>query len=158
MTTEDLLFEIGTEELPPASMQQLRDALQQEFLSGLERAGLVHGECSAFATPRRLALLVKSLATLQPDKVTDRRGPALRAAFDAAGNPTRAAEGFARSCGTSVDRLERLETDKGAWLHYQVQVPGKPATAVLPQIAQEALSRLPISRRMRCIHMMKNNR
>jgi glycyl-tRNA synthetase beta chain len=149
MTREDLLFEIGTEELPPASMQLLRDALQQEFLSGLNRAGLIHGDCTAFATPRRLALLVKSLATLQPDRTTDRRGPALQAAFDAAGKPTKAAEGFARSCGTSIDQLERLENDKGSWLHYQVKIPGKPAAEVLPQIAQEALSRLPVSKRMR---------
>ena len=118
MTTQDLLFEIGTEELPPASLQQLRDALEQEFLSGLEKAGLTHGDCTAFATPRRLALFIEAMAVVQPDKEVERRGPALKAAFDADGDPTKAATGFARSCGTTVEQLERMQTDKGEWLFF----------------------------------------
>ena len=142
MTTQDLLFEIGTEELPPASLPQLRDALEQEFLSGLEKAGLTHGDCTAFATPRRLALFIEAVSIVQPDKEVERRGPALKAAFDADGDPTKAATGFARSCGTTVEQLERMQTDKGEWLFFKMQVKGKSATELLPQIALDALNRL----------------
>ena len=122
MTTQDLLFEIGTEELPPASLQQLRDALQQEFLSGLAKAGLIHGDCTAFATPRRLALFIEALSIVQPDKEIERRGPALKAAFDTDGNPTKAATGFAHSCGATVEQLDRIQTEKGEWLFFKMQV------------------------------------
>ena len=149
MTTQDLLFEIGTEELPPTSLQQLRDALEQEFLSGLKKAGLTHGDCTAFATPRRLALFVEAVSVVQPDKEVQRRGPALKAAYDADGNPTKAATGFARSCGATLDQLDRLQTDKGEWLFYKMQVKGKSAAELLPQIALDALNRLPVSKRMR---------
>ncbi len=149
MTTQDLLFEIGTEELPPTSLQQLRDALQQEFLSGLEKAGLSHGDCTTFATPRRLALFIEAVSIEQPDKEVERRGPALKAAFDADGNPTKAATGFARSCGATVDQLEHIQTGKGEWLFFKTQVKGKSATELLPQIALDALNRLPVSKRMR---------
>lgn len=149
MTTQDLLFEIGTEELPPASLPRLRDALEQEFLSGLEKAGLTHGDCTAFATPRRLALFVEAVSIVQPEKEVERRGPALKAAFDADGNPTRAATGFARSCGATLEQLERMQTDKGEWLFFKMQVEGKSAVELLPQIALDALNRLPVSKRMR---------
>ena len=145
----DLLFELGTEELPPVALKRLSDALAAEFTAGLERSGLEHGEVQAFATPRRLGLLVKSCALQQPDRQIERRGPAIRAAFDAEGQPTKAAEGFARSCGTSVDALARVETDKGEWLVYHLKEQGKPARELLPEIAETALNRLPIPKRMR---------
>ncbi|WP_260293462.1 glycine--tRNA ligase subunit beta [Sedimenticola hydrogenitrophicus] len=145
----DLLFELGTEELPPVALKRLSDALTWAFVEGLQRANLQHGPVHAYATPRRLALWVEACATAQPDRATERRGPAVQAAFDAEGNPTRAAQGFARSCNTGVDQLERLTTDKGEWLVYNFQELGKPTAELLPGIAEEALNRLPIPKRMR---------
>lgn len=145
----DLLFELGTEELPPVALKKLSDALTRAFVDGLQRANLSHGAVHAYATPRRLALRVEACSTAQPDRETERRGPAVQAAFDADGNPTKAAQGFARSCNTSVDQLERLRTDKGEWLVYRFQELGKPTAELLPGIAEEALNRLPIPKRMR---------
>ncbi len=145
----DMLFELGTEELPPVALKRLSEALCREFEAGLADASLTHGEVIGYATPRRLAVLVKDLAARQPDRDIERRGPAIKAAFDAEGRPTKAAEGFARSCGTTVDRLQRLRTDKGEWLVYQVHETGKAAGVLLPAIAERALERLPIPKRMR---------
>ncbi|WP_456377774.1 glycine--tRNA ligase subunit beta [Thiolapillus sp.] len=147
--SRDLVFELGTEELPPVALKKLSAALEQEFITGLDQAGLRHGEVTRYAAPRRLALLIKDCATRQPDRQLEKRGPAVQAAFDNDGNPSKAAEGFARSCGTTVDQLDRLKTDKGEWLMYQVEEKGKPATELLPLIAENALNRLPIPKRMR---------
>ncbi len=146
---QDLIFELGTEELPPIALKRLSQALEKEFISGLKEAGLSHGSVISHATPRRLALVVADCATRQPDRKLEKRGPAVQAAFDADGNPTKAAEGFARSCGTSVDKLDRLKTDKGEWLMLQLEEKGKPALELLPGIAEQALNRLPIPKRMR---------
>jgi len=149
MSAQDLIFELGTEELPPVALKKLSTALESEFLAGLKNAGLEHGKVISYAAPRRLALLVEGLATRQPDRSMEKRGPNLQAAFDADGKPTKAAEGFARSCGTTVDQLGRMKTDKGEWLVYQVEEKGKPAAELLPEIAETALNRLPIPKRMR---------
>ena len=149
MSAQDLIFELGTEELPPVALKKLSTALESEFISGLKNAGLEHGRVISYAAPRRLALLVEGLATRQPDRSMERRGPAVQAAFDADGKPTKAAEGFARSCGTTVDQLDRMKTDKGEWLVYQVEEKGRPAAELLPDIANTALNRLPIPKRMR---------
>jgi len=145
----DLIFELGTEELPPVALKKLSEALTREFVAGLDAANLKHGEVTSYAAPRRLALLVKELETSQPDRDVEKRGPAVKAAFDADGNPTKAAEGFARSCGTTVDQLDRMQTDKGEWLVYQVHETGKAAKELLPAIAENALNKLPIPKRMR---------
>ena len=145
----NLLFELGTEELPPVALQRLSDAFTAEFVKGLDDAGLTYGEVSAYCTPRRLALLVRDCATAQPDRDIERRGPALSAAFDKQGKPTKAAEGFARSCATTVEQLQQLETDKGTWLVYHVHQRGQPAAQLLPGIAEGALNKLPIPKRMR---------
>jgi glycyl-tRNA synthetase beta chain len=144
-----LLFELGTEELPPKALKKLATALTEHFVAGLEQAGLEHGQVETYATPRRLALLIQACIVKQPDRHIERRGPALQAAFDKAGNPTKAAEGFARSCGTTVEQLDKLETDKGCWLAYQMEQPGLPAAELLPGIAEQALNKLPIPKRMR---------
>ncbi len=146
---QDLLFEIGTEELPPKALARLEEALAAGIRAGLEQAQLAHGALRSFATPRRLAVLVESVATHQPDRRIQRRGPAVEVAFDAEGRPTRAALGFARSCGTEVEALERLRTDKGEWLLYQAIEPGRPAIELLPGIVAEALAQLPVPKRMR---------
>ncbi|WP_039959534.1 glycine--tRNA ligase subunit beta [endosymbiont of Riftia pachyptila] len=145
----DLLFELGTEELPPLALKRLSDALTQEFVAGLKRAGLAHGEVESFAAPRRLAVRISDCASRQADRTIERRGPAVKAAFDADGNPTKAAEGFARSVGTTVDQLQRQKSDKGEWLCYQLKETGKSTRNLLPEIAETALARLPIPKRMR---------
>jgi glycyl-tRNA synthetase beta chain len=145
----DLLFELGTEELPPVALQRLSEALTREFVAGLDQAGLSHGEVQSFASPRRLAVLVRDCATNTPDREMERRGPAVQAGFDADGNPTKAAEGFARSCGTTVDQLQRLTTDKGEWLVFTIKHAGQAAAELLPGIAEHALHKLPIPKRMR---------
>ncbi|MCB1868678.1 MAG: glycine--tRNA ligase subunit beta [Gammaproteobacteria bacterium] len=147
--TADLLFELGTEELPPVALKRLSEALTTEFDAGLEQANLEHGEVTAFATPRRLGLLITDCSLNQPDREIERRGPALQAAFDSSGKATKAAEGFARSCGTSVEQLSIIKGDKGEWLTFLLKERGKPASVLLPEIAETALNRLPIPKRMR---------
>jgi glycyl-tRNA synthetase beta chain len=145
----DLLFEIGTEELPPKALRSLSSALTREMVAGLDKAGLDHGQVHGFATPRRLGLLVEACSRRQDDREVERRGPAVTTAFDEDGLPTKAAEGFARSCGTQVAALDRLKTDKGEWLVFRVRESGRPAAEILPGIAEEALARLPIPKQMR---------
>jgi glycyl-tRNA synthetase beta chain len=147
--TRDLLFEIGTEELPPKSLRRLRDSLHATLISLLQENHLGHAGSQAYATPRRLAVLVKDLEIAQPDREVVRRGPAISAAFDADGNPTRPAIGFASSCGVSVAELDRLETDKGTWLVWRSTETGKPAAEILPDLIEKALKTLPVPKRMR---------
>lgn len=146
--TADLLFELGTEELPPTALAKLSAALTAEFIHGLKEAKLAHGPVQSFASPRRLGLLIKDCSLLQPDQQIERRGPAVKAAFDKQGQPTKAASGFASSCGVTVDELDRLKTDKGEWLCYQLTEKGKLAAELLPAISQQALDKLPIPKRM----------
>lgn len=145
----DLLVELGTEELPPKALRALMDAFAREMIAGLEQASLPHGKHHSFATPRRLALWVCSVAVRQADRTIERKGPAVQAAYDESGKPTRAALGFARSCGVEIERLYRLETEKGAWLAYCGTEPGQPAAELLPGLITQALARLPIPKRMR---------
>ena len=149
MYKKDLLIEIGTEELPPKSLTRLASSLADAIRQGLQDKELEHGECSWYATPRRLAVIVRDLADTQADKETVKRGPSVASAYDQAGNPTRAAEGFARSCGVKVAELDTLETDKGSWLSYSHLARGARTEELLPAIIERALAGLPISRRMR---------
>lgn len=145
----DALVEIGTEELPPKALRRLAEAFHASLLDGLAGTGLTHGPVRWFATPRRLALLVSALADEEPERETLRKGPALKAAFDAEGKPTRAAEGFARSCGVGVEELDRDSDAKGEYLVWRSREPGRPVAALLPALVTDALAALPIPRRMR---------
>jgi glycyl-tRNA synthetase beta chain len=147
--TRNLLIEIGTEELPPKALKRLSESFTKGIEEGLAKAELAHDAISSYATPRRLAVMIENLVTTQADKEVERRGPAVNAAFDEDGNPTKAAEGFARSCGTEVDQLETIETDKGAWLTFNIRQQGQATTAIIPGIVSESLDRLPIPKRMR---------
>jgi glycyl-tRNA synthetase beta chain len=149
MSTRDLLIEIGTEELPPKALKKLSEAFGAGIAEGLKAADLAHDSLTLYASPRRLAVLVKNLVEGQADKTVEKRGPALTAAFDEEGNPSRAAEGFARSCGVAIDQLEHMETDKGAWLVYRAEQAGQPTAALIPEIVITALDKLPIPKRMR---------
>jgi len=144
----DFLLEIGTEELPPRSLPVLQQALVAGLAAGLDKGGLAHGELVGFATPRRLAVWVKRLAAEQPEQHLKRRGPPLNAAFDAAGQPTRAALAFAESCASTVEALQKLDEGKGTFLFFVGTKPGARAVALLPGLVQAALDALPIPRRM----------
>jgi glycyl-tRNA synthetase beta chain len=146
----DLLFEIGTEELPPKALPALERSLREGIAARLEAAGLRHGALESFATPRRLALRVRALSAVQPDQAIRRRGPPLRAAFDAAGEPTRAAQAFAASCGVTVPELGRERDEKGnECLWYGGTRPGAATVTLLPELIAAALDALPIPKRMR---------
>jgi glycyl-tRNA synthetase beta chain len=147
--TADFLFELGTEELPPKALTALRDALEDEIRAGLDEAGLAHGKLTAFAAPRRLAVRVDDLVRATEPRPVERRGPAVKAAFDADGNPTKAATGFAASVGVTPDQLETLTTGKGEWLVHRYTEPGQTAAKLLPGIVERALDRLPAPKRMR---------
>ncbi|MEF3192641.1 MAG: glycine--tRNA ligase subunit beta [Halothiobacillaceae bacterium] len=149
MSTRDLLIEVGTEELPPKALTTLANALADGMVRRLHETGLAPSGHTVYATPRRLAVLVQGVAERQPDREVVRRGPAVNVAFDGEGRPSKALEGFARSCGVTVNDLQELATDKGAWMVYRAMQPGQPAQALIPDMLGEALDELPIPKRMR---------
>ncbi|KMJ44572.1 glycine--tRNA ligase subunit beta [Xenorhabdus khoisanae] len=149
MTQQTFLVEIGTEELPPKALRSLAESFAANFEAELKNANLGHGEVSWFAAPRRLALRVENLAAAQADREVEKRGPAIAQAFDAEGKPTKAAEGWARGCGITVDQAERMVTDKGEWLLYRAQVKGREAKELLADMVSSSLSKLPIPKLMR---------
>lgn len=148
MSAADFLFELGCEELPPTLLNTLAEALQTSTQEGLEKAGIPFSGLEVYATPRRLALIVRELASEQPDQAIERKGPAVKAAYKD-GEPTKALQGFARSCGVEVNQLETLETDKGSWLIYRSTQPGQTTAALLPEIIAQAVHSLPVPKRMR---------
>ncbi len=148
-STKDLLIEIGTEELPPKALQILSKAFTNGVVDGLKKASLEAGEVISYAAPRRLAILLKDVPTKQADQSVERKGPAKAAAFDADGNPTKAVEGFARSCGVAPQELDEIETPKGTWLVFKQDVAGKNTSELLPEIVSQSLAKLPIPKRMR---------
>ncbi|MGO1749982.1 MAG: glycine--tRNA ligase subunit beta [Marinobacter sp.] len=149
MATQDFLVELGVEELPSKALKPLSDAFTQGIAKGLEDAGIKFGKVEAFAAPRRLAVRIRDLADAQPDKPVEKRGPAVKAAFDDSGNPTRALTGFATSLGVTPDQLDTLETDKGAWLVYRTVEQGKPTVDLMSGLVEQSLAALPIPKRMR---------
>ncbi len=149
MSVRDVLFELGTEELPPRTLPVLSAALQDGIVKGLDEAAIAHGTARRFATPRRLAVLIEDCAANASDRQLERRGPPVANSFDSAGAPTQAANAFARSCGVSVTDLERLTTDKGAWLVFRGVEAGAATARVLGAIVNRAIAELPIAKRMR---------
>lgn len=149
MRTENCLVELGTEELPPKALKSLGDAFATQFEAALTQADLSFDSVSWFAAPRRLAVYVSGLAEGQADKVVEKRGPAVSAAFDADGNPTKAAQGWARGNGIDVADAERLVTDKGEWLLHKAHVPGQSVAELLEGLINQAVSKLPIPKPMR---------
>ncbi|MDO9106005.1 MAG: glycine--tRNA ligase subunit beta [Methylovulum sp.] len=147
--TQHLLFELGSEELPPKTLLKLSNALLNNIVQGLNAAELTFTVGKAYATPRRLAVLIENLATAQPDKTVEKRGPAIQAAFAPDGSPSKAALGFATSCDTTFDQLDRLKTDKGEWLSYTQAVKGLTTAEIIPDIIRAAIAALPIAKRMR---------
>ena len=146
---ENFLVEIGTEELPPKALKTLATSFADNVEAELNQAGLTFDKIEWFAAPRRLAVKVLALATQQPSKEIEKRGPAVSAAFDAEGKPTKAAEGWARGCGITVEQAERIATDKGEWLVHRAKIEGQPTKNLLNDIVANALAKLPIPKPMR---------
>ncbi len=150
MANKTLLVEIGTEELPPKSLNRLRTAFAESVIEELNNAQLRFSEVKSFATPRRLALQIVGLSSHQPDQEIEKRGPAKQAAFDDEDQPTKALRGFMKGCGIDdPENLETLETDKGVYMVYRATRDGESTQDLLPGILQRALGSLPIDRRMR---------
>ena len=149
MTTETLLIELGTEELPPKSLKTLATAFYDNIKSQLDGNNLTYSDIKWFATPRRFAVQVFDLIEKQDDKTVEKRGPAVNVAFDDAGNASKAAQGWARSNGIEVEQAERLVTDKGEWLLHRATVTGKAIVELIPDMVTTALNKLPIAKPMR---------
>ncbi|WGE91112.1 glycine--tRNA ligase subunit beta [Actinobacillus genomosp. 1] len=149
MTTQNFLAEIGTEELPPKALKKLATAFAENVENELNQAGLSFEKVEWFAAPRRLAVKVLGLATAQPSKEIEKRGPAVSAAFDVDGKPTKAAEGWARGCGITVEQADRIATDKGEWLVHRAVIEGQPTKNLLVDIISRSLANLPIPKMMR---------
>ncbi|WP_440877395.1 glycine--tRNA ligase subunit beta [Thalassotalea sp. PLHSN55] len=149
MTTDTLLIELGTEELPPASLKTLAVTFYDQIKSQLDAADLAYQDITWFATPRRLAIKVIALQACQQDKVVEKRGPAVNVAFDENGEPSRAAQGWAKSNGITVEQAQRLTTDKGEWLLHKATVAGKTVAELIPDMVKVAVNKLPIPKPMR---------
>jgi len=149
MTTETLLIELGTEELPPKSLKTLATAFYDGIKSQLDSHDLSYADIKWFASPRRLAVQVLALTDKQADKVVEKRGPAVNVAFDEQGQPSKAAMGWARSNGITVEQAERLITPKGEWLLHKATVAGKTISELVPDMVTSALNKLPIAKPMR---------
>ena len=149
MSLSDLLIEIGTEELPPKSLLTLSNAFLQEVEKGLRDANLAFSAIEGFATPRRLALKVIALDNKQPDSTHERFGPAVEASFDDQGQPSKAALGFARSCGVEVDQLLQKSDGKVNKLFFSANKPGALTSTIVPELINRSLAALPIPKRMR---------
>ncbi len=149
MNFENLLIEVGTEELPPKSLRKLAESFLSNFTDELKKAELSFESAVWHAAPRRLAININQLALAQADKVVEKRGPAVAQAFDADGNPTKAAMGWARGNGITVEQADRLKTDKGEWLLHQAKVVGVETKSLIAAMAQRSLDKLPIPKPMR---------
>jgi len=149
MNTRDLLIEIGTEELPPKALNKLSHAFADGIKNGFTEANVKFDEIQVYAAPRRLAVILKKIEESQPDSDIEKRGPAVKAAFDEQGCPSKAASGFARGCGVKVEELETLTTDKGEWLVFRSQQKGKATVELVADIVSKSLDKLPIPKRMR---------
>jgi len=145
MSAQDFLVELGTEELPPKALAPLGDAFLAGIEKGLQAAGLNYSDKTVYAAPRRLAVLIRNLDTQQPDRSINVDGPPRQAAFDAEGNPTQAALGFAKKCGVDLSEIDQ----SGAKLRFSQHIPGKATASLLPTIVEDSLNDLPIPKRMR---------
>ena len=149
MESNDLLIELGTEELPPTELAALSTAFAAGLKAALQSEQLAFTKVRQFASPRRLALIVSDLAAQQPDRETIKLGPNVKAAYDVAGQPSKAANGFARGCGVQFEQLTTQTTDKGERLAFVSTATGEPLEQLLPVLLTRVLEQLPIAKRMR---------
>ncbi len=147
--TADLLVEIGMEECPARFLPPAREQLRAEAERLLVQARLAHGPIQVFGTPRRLAVLVSGVAQRQEDWSEEVKGPPRRAAFDAEGRPTRAAEGFARQQGVALEELQIRETPQGSYVFAVRRHAGRLAVELLPDLVRELIGALSFPKSMR---------
>lgn len=147
--SKDFLVEIGTEELPPKALRSLMEAFGENLEAGIVEARLDHGAVHAWASPRRLTVMVESLGVAQDDRKVEQKGPPVSVAFDDNGQPKPAATAFAEKCGVAIDELDRVATDKGEWLVFNTVEAGRTAAELMPDVIERALASLPVPRRMR---------
>ena len=140
----NLLVEIGTEELPPKQIDILASALANNLVNNLTELGLPYGEIKIFSTPRRLAALIAGVADKQPSQQIELKGPPINIAFDKEGKPTIAALKFAENCGVTVAKLKRIEDKKGTFLFHRSTRPGQKTLALLPEVIAASIKKLPI--------------
>jgi glycyl-tRNA synthetase beta chain len=146
---ENFIIELGTEELPPKALKKLAMSFKDGFVAQLKAADLSFDEAIWYAAPRRLAVKVTGLQFQQADKEVEKRGPAVNAAFDADGDPTKAALGWARGCGIDIADAQRLKTDKGEWLLHKAVVPGKSLSDLINGFLAATIKQMPISKPMK---------
>ena len=145
----DVLFELGTEELPSGAVWPLATALAINLTDAFTKASISFGEVRPFATPRRLAVLLCGVAEKQANQTIARRGPPCASTTDADGKPTQALLGFAKSCGVALDALTKVLTDKGEWWVYEAEKEGALTKDLLPELIRDAVLALPIAKPMR---------
>jgi glycyl-tRNA synthetase beta chain len=148
-SVDDFLVEIGTEELPPKALRSLMTAFGQGLEAAVDEARLEHAAVHAYASPRRLTVLIEKLSRGQGDRTVSQKGPPVSIAFDDDGKATPAASAFAKKCGVGVADLGRTSTEKGEWLSCDIVEPGKTSVELMPPLIERALAALPIPRRMR---------
>jgi len=149
MKIKELFFEIGTEEIPAGFIPRAMAEMEAMITRELTNARLTFGEVKTLATPRRLVLLVRDIPAMQPDAEITSTGPSKKAAYDAEGKPTKAAEGFARGQGVDVSELGSIVTEKGEYLAVTKQVAGCPTHELLSEILPELLINIPFKKSMR---------
>ncbi|MCF6301268.1 MAG: glycine--tRNA ligase subunit beta, partial [Proteobacteria bacterium] len=146
----DILFELGCEELPPKTLYKLSKSLFESVCDQLKKHDFKFDDSSRwFASPRRLAFILNNINESQQDKTIEKRGPAIKVAFDTDGNATPAALGFARSVNADVSELKRIKTDQGEWIGFEVLEKGQNIASLLPHVIQTAIKQLPIAKPMR---------
>lgn len=149
MKPSSFIVEIGTEELPPLSLETLSNTFHDQLVALVHQHGLTFSKSKAYATPRRIAVLIDELSDFQEDKVISKEGPAVAAAYDQEGNPTPAALGFARSCGVELKELNTTQTPKGERLSFQIKQKGLASSEIMPKLTKQSLDNLPIAKAMR---------
>lgn len=142
VSTADFLIEIGTEELPAKSLQDLVANFAFNIEKALQNANLGYSQALAYVGTRRLAVLVKNLVNKQEDKIIEKRGPSLEASFNDDGSPTPACLGFASSCGVTISELQKYKTSAGAWVLYRHPQAGAETIQLMPDIINEAIENL----------------
>ena len=142
MKTHDFLLELGTEELPPKLLLKLSNSLKDNFEQELNKLNLNFNNTKAFATPRRLAISISELQSKQQDQVIEKKGPSTQ-------SPEMAINGFAKSCGVSVDELEKKELAGKEYFFYSKEEPGQSIKDLLPSIIEKSIKDIPITRSMK---------
>jgi len=149
MSAKELFLEIGSEEIPAGFIPRAMAEMEAIVTRELTNARLAFGEVKTLGTPRRLALVVKDIPAVQPDAEITATGPSKKAAYDADGKPTKAAEGFARGQGVDVSALEIVTTEKGEYIAVTRQEQGRPSHLILAEILPKLVTEIPFKKSMR---------